>query len=96
MMETTQKPAEKEGMLNSLYFDDVDYKWDSTQKTNFLSHLFLCRLLQNRKSAKKCRLKKKAEFKHMIGDVDGMKHENKDLSEKVSDVDPLQGTAKVI
>jgi hypothetical protein len=32
----------------------------------------------------------------MIGDVDGMKHENKDLAEKVSDVDPLQGTAKVI
>jgi len=37
------------------------------------------RLLQNRKSAKKCRLKKKAEFGVMSGEVDGLKKENKDL-----------------
>ena len=38
---------------------------------NFLNSIF-CRLLQNRKSAKKCRLKKKAELKNMLGDVSGM------------------------
>ena len=34
------------------------------------------RLLQNRKSAKKCRLKKKAEFSVLKGDVDAVSHEN--------------------
>jgi bZIP transcription factor len=41
------------------------------------------RLMQNRKSAKKCRLKKKAEFGHMRGDVIKLQEENKNLKEKV-------------
>ena len=44
---------------------------------------FLSRLLQNRKSAKKCRLKKKAEFNHLKGDVMVLQEENKTLKEKV-------------
>ena len=43
-----------------------------------------CRLLQNRKSAKKCRLKKKAEFGQMRGDVTKLQDENKQLKDKVS------------
>ena len=50
-------------------------KWFSTE--------FL-RLEQNRKSAKKCRLKKKAEFKEISKDVDCLKAENKELKAKVS------------
>ena len=42
------------------------------------------RLLQNRKSAKKCRLKKKAEFHVMQEIVDSLKSQNKELSDKVS------------
>lgn len=40
--------------------------------------------MQNRKSAKKCRLKKKAEFGQMRGDVMKLQEENKNLKEKVS------------
>ena len=40
--------------------------------------------MQNRKSAKKCRLKKKAEFGQMRGDVMKLYEENKSLKEKVS------------
>lgn len=39
--------------------------------------------MQNRKSAKKCRLKKKAEFGVMKGDVMRLQEENKNLKEKV-------------
>lgn len=42
------------------------------------------RLQQNRKSAKKCRLKKKAEFGQMRGDVNKLHDENKNLKEKVT------------
>jgi hypothetical protein len=45
---------------------------------------FWFRLEQNRKSAKKCRLKKKAEFKNMRTGVDALRNENKYLKEKVS------------
>ena len=52
---------------------------------NLISHLHqLDRLLQNRKSAKKCRLKKKAEFHVLAGEVDELKKSNKDLQDKVS------------
>ena len=44
----------------------------------------MSRLLQNRKSAKKCRLKKKAEFGVLADEVDGLKKQNKDLQDKVS------------
>jgi len=44
------------------------------------------RLLQNRKSAKKCRLKKKAELKNMLGDVSGMASENKKLQDKINEI----------
>jgi hypothetical protein len=44
------------------------------------------RLLQNRKSAKKCRLKKKAELKNMLGDVSGMQSENKKLQDKINEI----------
>ena len=39
--------------------------------------------MQNRKSAKKCRLKKKAEMSHMKGDVGQLKQENFALRDKV-------------
>ena len=39
--------------------------------------------MQNRKSAKKCRLKKKAEFNVMKGDVLKLQEENKNLKEQV-------------
>jgi hypothetical protein len=42
------------------------------------------RLLQNRKSAKKCRLKKKAEFHVLAGEVDDLKKSNKEFQDKVS------------
>lgn len=42
------------------------------------------RLMQNRKSAKKCRLKKKAEFGSLKSDVDKISHENSELKMKVS------------
>lgn len=45
--------------------------------------MITCRLMQNRKSAKKCRLKKKAEFGSMRGDVMKLQEENKTLKEKV-------------
>ena len=41
------------------------------------------RLLQNRKSAKKCRQKKKEEFTVMRSDVMKMQEENKNLKDKV-------------
>ena len=44
----------------------------------------LYRLVQNRKSAQKCRLKKKAEFVTMKDDIKKLAQENKDLKEKVS------------
>lgn len=37
--------------------------------------------MQNRKSAKKCRLKKKAEFSNLRADVDEIKNENKSLKD---------------
>lgn len=40
--------------------------------------------MQNRKSAKKCRLKKKAEFSTLADEVDSLKKENKDMHDKVS------------
>ena len=40
--------------------------------------------MQNRKSAKKCRLKKKAEFSTLADEVDSLKKENKELHDKVS------------
>lgn len=42
-----------------------------------------CRLQQNRKSAKKCRMKKKAEFSVMKNDVAALQEENKNLKDKV-------------
>jgi|LakMenEpi03Aug12_release.lakeMendotaPanAssembly.Ray.scaffolds.fasta_scaffold2858701_1 hypothetical protein len=44
----------------------------------------LFRLMQNRKSAKKCRLKKKAEFVVLKSDVDLISKENNDLKMRVS------------
>ena len=44
---------------------------------------FMCRLQQNRKSAKKCRMKKKAEFNVMKNDVVALQEENKNLKDKV-------------
>ena len=44
----------------------------------------LFRLMQNRKSAKKCRLKKKAEFVILKSDVDLISKENNDLKTRVS------------
>ena len=41
------------------------------------------RLLQNRKSAKKCRQKKKAMFSVLQNDVTGLYDENKVLKDKV-------------
>ena len=40
--------------------------------------------MQNRKSAKKCRLKKKAEFNNLKGDVNATIRENSELKAKVS------------
>ena len=40
--------------------------------------------MQNRKSAKKCRLKKKAEFSLLKDDVDAISKENNELKQKVS------------
>ena len=48
------------------------------------SDLPQCRLLQNRKSAKKCRLKKKAEFDCIKTEVSALHEANKILKEKVS------------
>ena len=42
------------------------------------------RLIQNRKSAQKCRLKKKAEFAKMKEDIKKLNQTNKDLRDKVS------------
>ena len=47
------------------------------------NHKF-ARLEQNRKSAKKCRLKKKAEYSQMSVGVDHLHKENRELKEKVS------------
>lgn len=44
--------------------------------------------MQNRKSAKKCRLKKKAEYGQMKGDVMKLQEENKILKEKVGTTYP--------
>lgn len=44
--------------------------------------------MQNRKSAKKCRLKKKAEFTDLKGEVDGIANENLELKRKVSIISP--------
>ena len=44
----------------------------------------LFRLIQNRKSAQKCRLKKKAEFVDMRNDINKFKDENTALKDKVS------------
>ena len=47
---------------------------------SFVAH----RLVQNRKSAQKCRLKKKAEFYTMRDDIQKYKQENIGLKDKVS------------
>lgn len=47
----------------------------------FLTPIY--RLQQNRKSAKKCRLKKKEEFHSMKSDVMALQDENKTLKDKV-------------
>ena len=39
--------------------------------------------MQNRKSAKKCRMKKKAEFGEIKEEVTALQEENKRLNEKV-------------
>ena len=46
--------------------------------TKFLSllALFDCRLIQNRKSAKKCRQKKKELLKNIVGNFGGIQEEN--------------------
>lgn len=44
------------------------------------------RLVQNRKSAQKCRVKKKEEFSLMKVEVNALKQENKDLKEKLNEV----------
>lgn len=46
--------------------------------------------MQNRKSAKKCRLKKKAEFTDLKGEVDGIANENLELKRKVSIFSPSE------
>ena len=43
------------------------------------------RLIQNRKSAQKCRLKKKAEFSQLREDVTALKIENKELKDKLNE-----------
>ena len=53
------------------------------------------RLLQNRKSAKKCRLKKKAEFGVLSEEVDNLKKQNKGFQEKVSGVEPLGAGSEI-
>lgn len=44
------------------------------------------RLLQNRKSAKKCRQKKKALFNVLKNDVSGLSDENKILKDKINEM----------
>lgn len=44
------------------------------------------RLQQNRKSAKKCRLKKKEEFNTMKGEVSILQEENRTLKEKINEI----------
>ncbi|CDW71210.1 transcription factor hbp-1a-like [Stylonychia lemnae] len=44
------------------------------------------RLQQNRKSAKKCRLKKKEEFSNMKADVMALQEENKTLKDKINEI----------
>ena len=67
------------GGLADLISRHYKIKWPK-----ILSHFLIFRLLQNRKSAKKCRLKKKAEFSTLADEVDALKKENKELHEKVS------------
>ena len=50
-----------------------------SSEKSYLTFEFVFRLLQNRKSAKKCRLKKKAEFGVLAEEVEGLKKENKEL-----------------
>lgn len=47
------------------------------------------RLMQNRKSAKKCRLKKKAEFNCLKDDIEATIRENGELKIKVSELTML-------
>lgn len=44
------------------------------------------RLQQNRKSAKKCRLKKKEEFSVMKNDVSLLHDENRTLKDKINEI----------
>lgn len=44
------------------------------------------RLQQNRKSAKKCRLKKKEEFSVMKNDVNLLQEENRTLKDKINEI----------
>lgn len=44
------------------------------------------RLVQNRKSAKKCRLKKKEEFNVMKKEVQALTNENKTLKDKINEM----------
>ena len=56
----------------------------ANKKGNFPAFSILFRLLQNRKSAKKCRLKKKAEFSDMQLEYQQMLRENDELKYQVS------------
>lgn len=50
--------------------------------------------MQNRKSAKKCRLKKKAEFSDLKSEVDNIAAENQDLKRKVRILITSDGTVR--
>ena len=64
-------------------FDDVDLP-DHMLMTNSYLELFTCRLIQNRKSAKKCRQKKKELLKNIVGNFGGIQEENMALKSQVS------------
>ena len=44
------------------------------------------RLLQNRESAKKCRIKKKANFEIIHREVDSLKNDKKEMLEKINEL----------
>lgn len=66
--------------------DKRERRYPNQQSLTALNSLCF-RLQQNRKSAKKCRLKKKAEYGQMRNDVMKLQDENKNLKEKVYPAD---------
>jgi len=64
-------------------FDKESAQNDESNESEDKKHK---RLMQNRKSAKKCRQKKKYEFVIMQQDVVNLESENKVLKEKVNDI----------